>query len=71
MQVQESETPNLLAAVPAKELNQSMGCGDIGPYSVRALAAVVGKIIRPARRKRPRRMSFRFYPFISHRRSIA
>jgi hypothetical protein len=31
----------------------------------------MGKIVTPARRKRPDWMSLALYPFISHRRSIA
>ena len=71
MEIEESETADFLATVAAKELDQPVGSGDIGPDRVRALSAIMCEIARPARGQRLRRMPLFFYPFINHRRSIA
>lgn len=58
MKVQQAEPPDFLTAMASEEFDQTMGGGDIGPNGVGASAPIVGKMGRPACRKRPRRMSF-------------
>jgi hypothetical protein len=61
MKIQQSEAADFFAPVTSKELDQSMGCGDIGPNRMWAPTPIKCKIVRPARGKRSRRMLFFFF----------
>ena len=56
MEVDEGEAADFLAAMPAEEVNQPMRRRNIGSNCVRAPAAIMGKIVRPARGQCSRRM---------------
>ena len=58
MEVQQGEAPNFLAPMAPEKIDQPMRCRDIGPHRMWAAATIMGEVAAPARRKRPRRMSF-------------
>jgi hypothetical protein len=58
MKIQQRKAANFFAPVAPKELDQSMGCGDIGSNRMGAPTPIICKIVPPARGKRSRRMLF-------------
>jgi hypothetical protein len=58
MQVKQCKAANFFAAVLPKEIDQSVGGGDIGSHCMRTPAPVMGQIVSPARRKRSSGMTF-------------
>jgi len=58
VKIEQAETPDLLAAVPTEELDQSMSGSEVSPDGMRAPASVVGEIAAPTHRERARWMPF-------------